>query len=188
MPALFFNLDWGDTALLVSALAFLFSTSALLFPRPLETREARKGIMSLELAWRPSKAGMILESWGRNRILARAKRNVQWDFVFIPCYATFAAVVGVIAARGAAEAGLLSDATAKDLATAVAWTMLCAGLLDVGENLALFRVFRAQRGKDPSAAAVAVASTFATVKLFLLGGGLLLSIGLAVGALAAWLT
>jgi hypothetical protein len=182
VPALFFTLDWPETGLLVSGLGFLFVVTALLFPGPLQTGEAKCGIISLELAWTPAKARRIIDSWRRARMLGRAKRNVEWDFAFIPSYATFAAVVGVVAARGAG-ADFLASATARDAARAVAWAMLFAGLLDVGENFALFRVLATRRGEDPPSAAVVVASACATLKLLLLASGLVLAIVLGVGSL-----
>jgi hypothetical protein len=187
VPAPFFTLEWPETGLLLAGLSFLFLLTMLLFPRPLDTREAKRGILSLELAWTPANARRILDSWRRAGMLGRAKRNVQWDFAFIPSYAAFAAVVGVVAARGAAEAGFLDTSTARDTASAVAWAMIFAGALDLGENLALFSVLdAAQRREDPPAAAVTAASTLATAKLLLLACGLVLTLVLGVCSLLVW--
>lgn len=105
MPAALYELAWPQLALLSAGLAFLTTTAWVLFPGPLKTERVRLGIVSLELARSSWKAREILDSWREARMLGRASRNIQWDFAFIPTYTAGAAVIGIVAARLAAEAG-----------------------------------------------------------------------------------
>lgn len=132
----------------------------------LQTGEAPRGIVSLELASTVERVEAIVESWRRTRVgrgtaVDVAKRSIYLDFPFIVAYSTVLAggcwwVAGVLGRRGLPGAGGVRT---------LGWLQLAAGALDVVENAGmLIEIDRAPAGElvdwVPPVVAVAARTKF----------------------------
>jgi hypothetical protein len=127
-------------AILVIALG-LIALGSRLFP-DLETPEAPRGIVSLELAWNQARARAIVSSWRRRDQLASARRSVYLDIPFIALYVVALMAFAVLLARAGAAAELWSDGAAKWIAAGLAGAAGAAGVLDLVEDLGLWLLLR----------------------------------------------
>lgn len=124
------------------------------------------GIVDLELAWTNSRLATILRDWGSVGLSA-ARRQIWWDFAFIPAYA--------LTLWSALRLAGGERRWARRAAVGVAVAALC----DVVENLCLLVAV----GGSRSGAWVALASVMASIKFVLLLVALGVLLGLLVGVL-----
>lgn len=113
--------------------------------QPLLTREAPSGIVSLELAGTPQRAGSIVMSWSSsapvsipyrpNLALVFASFGLGLDYLFMPSYALTIALGVLLAARR--HRGVFAR-----LAPWAGWGALTAALFDATENVALLMVLQ----------------------------------------------
>jgi hypothetical protein len=132
VDAFFESLRGSELAILFTICAGVALTCMRLFP-DLKTSVARRGIVSLELAWKSSRAGSIISSWRQKHLEGAAKRSIYLDFVYIPFYSFSIAFLGLLAGR-AAETGLFSSHNADLTADFVAIGAWTAGFCDYLEN------------------------------------------------------
>lgn len=86
------------------------------------------GIVTLELAYTPEKAMVVLDDWKNNNMIPVAKNNVWLDFLFIPFYMLlFYTLCGSISVR--------FTGFAAKLGVLLAFGALVAAVFDVLENL-----------------------------------------------------
>lgn len=96
----------------------------------LKTKAAPMGIVNLEFAWNETKTSAILQDWAPGSgtdLIATAKNNTYWDFLFLFFYAGFL----FLACKKIAAAIKGAVARAGHL---VANGALIAGVLDIIEN------------------------------------------------------
>ncbi len=105
---------------------------------PLETREARWGIISLELSGTVERSQEIIDSW-KGTALDNARSGLLLDFIFALCYSTVLTIAGFWAASLFRERGFRKTAW---VATAIAWLQWPAALSDYVENIALWMQIR----------------------------------------------
>ncbi len=130
-------------ALLVWTLA-LFAVLQVL-NQPLLTREAPSGIVSLELAGTPERAGSIVLSWSTsaaasipsrpNLALLFASFGLGLDYLFMPSYALTIAL-GALLVEGRHRALFAV------LGPWAGWGGIAAALFDATENIALLMILR----------------------------------------------
>jgi hypothetical protein len=101
---------------------------------PLETREARWGIVSLELSGTVERSQEIVDSW-KGTALDNARSGLLLDFIFPLCYSTVMTIACFWAASMFHERGFRKTAW---LATTVAWLQWPAAVCDYVENVALW--------------------------------------------------
>lgn len=106
--------------------------------RRLRTNVAPRGIASLETADTPDSCRRILESWD-DLSLQAAERHLTMDFVFIPLYTTFLAILGIAASRWFAASGLI---WLSNFAMILAWTQWLIGLLEIASNCTMMRTLQ----------------------------------------------
>ena len=126
---------------------------------PLRSPEAPLGIVSLELARTPERAGRIVREWTPEQ-QATARRSLRLDFTYLVVYALALS----LACAALADAVQGRRASLGRAAAALSWGSLIAGALDVVENLALFTVLRG----GGSVTAPAIAFFAASLKFALL--------------------
>lgn len=163
-PGLFWVL-FGLTVLTMLALRHI--------NRPLRSKSATCGIISLELA-NLDRATLILEEWDV-RVRMHAAMGLGFDYLFLALY-------GTTIALGCVKSGeVLSSASCPihGFAPWLAWGAWLAALLDAIENAALWRMLRTA----PSARLTALARGSAIPKFVLIGITLLY----VVAGLAAWI-
>ena len=100
---------------------------------PLETHEARWGIVSLELSGTVEGSQEIIDSWKGTAVLDNAHSGLLLDFIFPLCYSTVLTIACFWAASLFRERGFRKTAW---LATAIAWLQWPAALCDYVENIA----------------------------------------------------
>ncbi len=105
---------------------------------PLETREARWGIVSLELSGTVERSQEIIESW-KGTALDNARSGLLLDFIFPLCYSTVMTIACFWASGLFRERGFRKTAW---LATAIAWLQWPAAVCDYLENIALWMQIR----------------------------------------------
>jgi hypothetical protein len=105
---------------------------------PLETPEARWGIVSLELSGTVESSQQIVNSWN---VTARdnAKSGLLLDFIFPLCYSTVMTIACFWAASLFRERGFRKSGW---LATGIAWLQWPAAVCDYVENVALWMQLR----------------------------------------------
>ena len=122
-------------------------------------------IVSLELAWTPAQAGMLLAAWGQaGRQVAR--ESLLLDFFFMPAYALLLAGLVVFEARRSAG-------RVQALGLRLAWAPFAAWALDIAENLALLRVLAVAAQAAPPLGPLVAAGLCASLKFLLLLAGVL---------------
>jgi hypothetical protein len=139
---------------------------------PLETREARWGIVSLELSGTVERSQEIVDSW-KGTALDNARSGLLLDFIFPLCYSTVMTIVCFWAASVFRERGFRKTAW---LATGIAWLQWPAAVCDYVENVALWMQIRGPI-QDPWPA---IARDSATIKFTLIAVGLCVVVGAAV--------
>jgi hypothetical protein len=173
----------GMLLLLSSAAALAWMT---LFPN-VNTRQAPRGVISLQLAFTAEKAEAILASWRRRHLDGPARRSQFTDFGYILCYLFVLALLGVISARAAHASGFLGRGHAQTAAALLAIGALATAFLDVVEDIGLLvQIGKGARAK-PGALLVAATSSVSAAKWTLAGVVLLGSIVLLFASLATWL-
>ena len=134
------NLIWAVGACGLLYLALLIALLSL--GRPLNTKAAPWGLVSLELAGNIEKGQTILESW--DEIARRyATTSLGLDFLFIPCYVAFFSGLCVLASNALRESAPSLDFAHSwpvGLGILLAWSQLAAGAFDVAENVFLLRL------------------------------------------------
>ena len=126
----------GNAASLVILMiltATIMFISALI-AEPLKTDTAPKGIISLELARDAEEVNQILNSWAENRKYAIF--SVGFDYLFIVFYSITIALACVYASSVFVKQSSLW----ANIGIALAWGAFLAGLLDVVENFALYKM------------------------------------------------
>jgi len=150
-------------------LGALLSGAALMFvDQDLRTEACPLGIVSYELAFDPSVARAMVESWAATpRGLQSAGLSLGVDYLFMLLYATGLSLLTVRVAERFGDA----QARARGLGALAAWGFLGAGLMDAVENFGLSVVYLGGGGSW----AAPLAGACASVKFALLGvGGLYL--------------
>jgi hypothetical protein len=166
--------DDGSLLLITTAAALTWTR---LFPQ-LNTKQAPCGIVSLQLAFTPSKAAAVIDSWRQHHLDGPAKRSLFTDLGFIVCYAWTLGLLASIAGRAAHASGLLNAQDAHTAAAALAISGWTAAFLDIAENGGLWLQL-AGHLKPPLTAA---SSTVSASKWFLAFGSVLASIDLLIGS------
>lgn len=108
-------------------------TTSQLFP-DLTTKQAPKGIVSLQLAWTKERARKVISSWRTHRLDRAANRSLLVDGPFIIFYSVALGLTAVLAGRAAEVSNLLSGDRADTIGSALAIAALVAGLCDFIEN------------------------------------------------------
>ena len=169
-----------------SELATLFAISAgaaltfmRLFPN-LKTAAAKKGIVSLQLAWSSARAKAVIESWRERHLDDSVKRSIYVDFLYIAGYSFAIAFLALLAGRAARASGLFSTHTADLMGNIVAIGAWVAGACDCLENGGLLLLLRSTDQPVP-----ALTSSVSTVKWLLAPAGALLSIGVLIASAVA---
>jgi hypothetical protein len=139
---------------------------------PLETREARWGIVSLELSGTVERSQEIIDSW-KGTALDNARSGLLLDFIFPLFYSTVMTIVCFWGASVFRERGFRKTAW---LATGIAWLQWPAAVCDYVENVALWMQIRGPI-QDPWPA---IARDSATIKFALIAVGLCVVVGAAV--------
>ncbi len=139
---------------------------------PLETREARWGIVSLELSGTVERSQEIVESWKGNA-LDNARSGLLLDFIFPLCYSTVMTIACFWAAGLFRDRGFRKSAW---LATGVAWLQWPAAACDYVENIALWVQIRGPI-QDPWPG---IARDCATIKFGLVAVGVCVVVAAAV--------
>jgi hypothetical protein len=139
---------------------------------PLETREARWGIVSLELSGTLERSQEIVDSW-KGTALDNARSGLLLDFIFPLCYSTVLTIACFWAASVFRERGFRKTAW---LATAIAWLQWPAAVCDYVENIALWIQLRGPI-QDPWPA---IARDSATIKFALVAVALCVVVAAAV--------
>ena len=139
---------------------------------PLETREARWGIVSLELSGTVERSQEIIDSW-KGTALDNARSGLLLDFIFPLCYSTVLTIACFWAASVFRERGFRKTVW---LATAIAWLQWPAAVCDYVENIALWIQLRGPI-QDPWPA---IARDAATIKFAFVAAGLCVVVGAAV--------
>ncbi|HXY36960.1 MAG TPA: hypothetical protein VEI07_22220 [Planctomycetaceae bacterium] len=101
---------------------------------PLQTREARWGIVSLELSGTVERSQEIIDSW-KGTALDNARSGLLLDFIFPLCYSTVMTIACFWAASLFRDRGFRKTAW---LATVIAWLQWPAAACDYLENIALW--------------------------------------------------
>jgi hypothetical protein len=156
---------FGVVALVVTLLMMCFLARQ---GEQLETTEAPKRVVSLELAWTKPCAEKIIGSWNRKEVHGVAVKQVLLDYIFIAGYACLLLYTGLAAEKAAQAAGLSSLAHAAHFG---AWGGLIAGGLDCLENVGLL----AMLWGHPTAAVALMTSAFAFLKFVLAGVAIVVS-------------
>lgn len=165
------------TAFVVLSAFFAF-TAFQTAGRNLQTAEAPRRAISLELAGTERRAREVIESWERAGVKDEAYRHLIWDNLFIVFYSTFAALGCVMAARAFFRGG----ATAYDAALVVAWLPWLAGMLDYVENSAMHAMLGGFRGETLPR----LGSQCATVKFVMMAPLALYALAGAVTYFVKW--
>jgi hypothetical protein len=139
---------------------------------PLETREARLGIVSLELSGTVERSQEIIDSW-KGTALDNARSGLLLDFIFPLCYSTVMTIGCFWAASLFRDRGFRKTAW---LATGIAWLQWPAAACDYVENIALWIQLRGPI-QDPWPA---IGRDSATIKFALIIAGLCVVVGAAV--------
>lgn len=141
---------------------------------PLETPQARWGIISLELSHTVERSQEILDSWN---LAARdnAQSGLLLDFLFPACYSTVTTIACFWAAALFHERGFRKT---RWLTVIIAWLQWPAAAFDYVENIALWVQLRGTVA-DPWPR---IASTCALIKFLLIAAGL----GVLIAAAAVW--
>ena len=137
------------------------------FFTPLATTEARRGIVSLQLAGNWCRAHAIVASWRAERLHGAAARAIKLDFLLILLYVSALGLLGLLAGRVGDE---------ESAGTWLAVAAVAAGICDCIENIGLLAMVNGR--KNP---AIAPATTALAVLKFLL---LLVSVLGSVGIFA----
>jgi hypothetical protein len=115
----------------LTALAIAYSLALGAQGAPLRTAQAKRGIVSYELAWTAAGADTIIGSWrGREPV---ARRQLALDFGFLLLYP-------LPFALGAAMLADRSRGRSASVGAAISWVVLAAAPLDAAENLALLHM------------------------------------------------
>lgn len=139
---------------------------------PLETAEARWGIVSLELSGTVERSQAIVDSW-KGTALDNARSGLLLDFIFPLCYSTVMTIACFWAASLFRERGFRKTAW---LATLIAWLQWPAAACDYVENIALWMQLRGPI-QDPWPA---IARDSAIIKFSIIGVGLCAVVAAAV--------
>jgi hypothetical protein len=139
---------------------------------PLETREARWGILSLEFSGSVERSQEIIDSW-KGTALDNARSALLLDFIVPLCYSTVMTIACFWAAALFRERGFRKTAW---LATGIAWLQWPAAACDYVENIALWMQLRGPI-QDPWPA---IARDSAIIKFALVGIGLCVVVAAAV--------
>jgi hypothetical protein len=158
------------TASLVIGFVLWFALQQL--DLPLETAEARWGIVSLELSGTVESSQTIVDSW-KGTALDNARSGLLLDFIFPLCYSTVMTIACFWAASLFRERGFRKTAW---LATAIAWLQWPAAVCDYVENIALWMQIRGPI-QDPWPA---IGRDSAIIKFTLIGAGLCIIVAAAV--------
>lgn len=108
---------------------------------PLVTCNTPQGILNLEFAATPTAAGAVVAEWQASRcndgrtLVATAVANTKLDFVFIAFYVLFFYMTSFIL-------GQSLPGFAGKLGLWLRWGSVLAGLLDVVENLFMFKTLQ----------------------------------------------
>jgi hypothetical protein len=139
---------------------------------PLETAEARWGIVSLELSGTVERSQEIVDSW-KGTALDNARSGLLLDFIFPLCYSTVMTIACFWAALLFRERGFRKTAW---LATVIAWLQWPAAVSDYVENIALWMQIRGPI-QDPWPA---IGRDSAIIKFTLIGAGLCVQVAALV--------
>jgi len=139
---------------------------------PLETPEARWGIVSLELSGTVERSQEIIDSW-KGTARDNAWSGLMLDFLFPLCYSTVMTIACFWAASLFRERGFRKTAW---LATIVAWLQWPAAASDYVENIALWIQLRGPI-QDPWPA---IGRDSAIIKFALIAAGLVVITGACV--------
>jgi hypothetical protein len=122
-PLDFLRTAEAGTLLLLTTAGAL--TCSQLFPS-LRTGAARRGVISLQLAFSVKRARAVLDSWADQHLDGAAKRSQYVDFAYIALYAWALALLGVLAGRAVGDE-LLSASNTRTAAAILAIAAWIAG-------------------------------------------------------------
>jgi hypothetical protein len=115
------------------------------YDRLLSGPESPHGIVSLELAASSSHAHEIRQAWQRRGVLDAARASLGWDLPFVATYASALALGSVAAGAVLTDRGWPLGAASRRVAPLA----LLAGVLDVIEDVGLFREVFADDTRQP---------------------------------------
>jgi hypothetical protein len=152
-------------------------TSMRLFPN-LKTDVARNGIVSLQLAWRSSRAAAVIGSWRERHLDGAVKRSIYVDFLYIASYTAAITFLALLTGRATKASGLFSDHTADLTADFTAIAAWIAGTCDCLENFGLLGQLDGATWQPVPA----LTSTISAIKWLLAPAAALFSLGLLVAS------
>jgi hypothetical protein len=125
--AVWLGLLWAATLALATVLSIR--------GKSLQTPDAPRGVLSLELAWSQAGADAVLGSWSES-LRDEARTQIRLDFLFLVVYPLALS----LSCAWLAESPLDSMAPAGVF---IAWAVLLAGPLDLIENVTMLRMISA---------------------------------------------
>jgi hypothetical protein len=179
VDAFFHQLRGSEVATLFAISAGAALTFMRLFPN-LKTAVAKKGIVSLQLAWSSARANAVIGSWRERHLDGSVKRSIYVDVLYIAGYSFAIAFLALLAGRAARASGLFSAHTADLTADFVAIGAWVAGACDCLENGGLLLLLRSTDQPVP-----ALTSSVSTIKWLLAPTAALFSIGVLVASAVA---
>lgn len=140
---------------------------------PLTTDATPHGVLHIEFPWTSARAGEIVEHWRGEGLLATARRQVRFDFLYLILYpVTLSLLTSLVAGSATGTVALLGVATA--------WGVLLSGALDAVENIAILRMLSGSLGAPlPQVATIAATIKFTLVFgafFYICAGGVLVAI------------
>jgi len=130
---------WELALLFALGVALTVLTGSLL-PR-VEMPEARRGIVSLQLARTAPRARALVEAWQCRGMLDAVRWNVRLDFPFLVAYSLTLAVGCLLVEQAATRSGLVADGV-DGVGAVFAAAGLAAGAFDFAENVATLPMLR----------------------------------------------
>jgi hypothetical protein len=140
----------------------------------LVNKEARYGIVSLELAGTPPRARKVVESWNQ-RTLQKAgepRRSIYYDFAYLLAYSNLLALCCVMSAEAL---GPRRPALGR-IGLTLAWSQYGAALFDAIENVSLLIMVREDAAAPLTHSSITsplpeIAFAFASLKFIIIVAG-----------------
>ncbi len=136
-------------------LLFLIGTGLMIFVmaktgQPLKTADTPKGIIQLELTFGQEHAAKVIAAWTKSDtqpvdIIAAAKENTWWDFIFIFFYVSFLFTAALKIAAQYQEGNFMQRASMF-----FARLILVEAFLDILENIGMFQMLNGSMSDNTS--------------------------------------
>ncbi len=114
--------------LLTSVMIWIMNKSG----NPLKTGTTPLGILNLELAINKNETGVIVQQWNQQQLIAIAKKNTYYDFIFLMAYTA----LFYFLCRQAAKQFKINSFSRK-ISYLLSYAAILAGIMDVLENFGM---------------------------------------------------